>query len=384
MEKEIGVWFSKAATVEDFAVAMCEQFSLARDDVRVWDFHAGTRHKLLDQTNKTLEEAMIIDTNKMLIEEKGEDGKFPDAPSRPTHASTFPSSYSSGWSGYNSSRPPSDPGKIGLGNLGNTCFMNSALQCLSSTAPLTDFFLSGRYLGELNTDNPLGMQGEIAKKYGDLLKQLWGGDTYAAEPREFKWTLQRFAPQFEGYQQHDSQELLAFLLDGLHEDLNRILRKPYVAAVESENRPDAEVAKLSWDGHKSRNDSIIVDLFQGQLKSRVQCPVCPRVSITFDPFMYLSLPLPVKSTRPLVVTLRRQSGEIAPIRYQFNPDKAASVMDLKRQLCSVSGVPHPRNIVLIDLYNRRFYREIKSEEYLDVVNDNGSFPHSRFLLCAAF
>ena len=47
-------------------------------------------------------------------------------------------------------------------------------------------------------------------------------------PRAFKAALARFAPQFAGYQQQDSQELLAFLLDGLHEDLNRVKKKHYI------------------------------------------------------------------------------------------------------------------------------------------------------------
>ena len=50
----------------------------------------------------------------------------------------------------------------------------------------------------------------------------------SVSPKRFKWQLARFAPQFQGYAQQDSQELLAFLLDGLHEDLNRIQNKPYV------------------------------------------------------------------------------------------------------------------------------------------------------------
>lgn len=91
-------------------------------------------------------------------------------------------------------------------------------------------------------------------------------------------TIGRFAPSFIGYQQHDSQELLAFLLDGLHEDLNRIRKKPYVEMPDFDGKPDAEVALASWDYHKARNDSIIVDLFQGQFKSRLVCPDCKKVS----------------------------------------------------------------------------------------------------------
>ena len=50
--------------------------------------------------------------------------------------------------------------------------------------------------------------------------------------------LARFAPQFTGYQQQDSQELLAYMLDGLHEDLNRILKKPYFESGDDSGKSD--------------------------------------------------------------------------------------------------------------------------------------------------
>lgn len=56
-------------------------------------------------------------------------------------------------------------------------------------------------------------------------------------------TISKYAPQFNGFQQHDSQELLAFLLDGLHEDLNRVHDKPYLELKDSECRPDVAVAQ---------------------------------------------------------------------------------------------------------------------------------------------
>jgi len=60
---------------------------------------------------------------------------------------------------------------------------------------------------------------------------------------------------------------------------------------EADGRPDNEVALEAWESHLKRNQSTIVDLFQGQLKSTVKCPDCGKISVTFDPFMYLSLPL---------------------------------------------------------------------------------------------
>ena len=54
----------------------------------------------------------------------------------------------------------------------------------------------------------------------------------------FQSKVGMFAPRFSGFQQHDSQELLSFLLDGLHEDLNRVKKKPYIEVEDSDNRND--------------------------------------------------------------------------------------------------------------------------------------------------
>lgn len=60
-------------------------------------------------------------------------------------------------------------GLVGLQNLGNTCYMNAALQCLSNCQKLTEYFLSKKYLSEINMTNNLGHKGKIAKNYGKLL-----------------------------------------------------------------------------------------------------------------------------------------------------------------------------------------------------------------------
>lgn len=129
------------------------------------------------------------------------------------------------------------------------------------------------------------MQGAIAEAFGAVLKYVWNPRFSVYAPREFKVQLQRFAPQFSGYQQHDSQELVAFLLDGLHEDLNRVLKKPYVEKPDWNGGGDKELvllAKESWEGYKRRNDSVIVDLFQGQYRSTLVCPECNKVRTSSD------------------------------------------------------------------------------------------------------
>ena len=130
------------------------------------------------------------------------------------------------------------------------------------------------------------MKGAIAEVFGSLLDKLWHPVSYAFAPREFKQQLQRFAPQFSGYAQHDTQEFLAFLLDGLHEDLNRVLKKPYIETPDWNGESDQDLVKhavTAWEGYKKRNDSVIVDLFQGQYKSTLVCPECEKVCFQVSP-----------------------------------------------------------------------------------------------------
>ena len=63
----------------------------------------------------------------------------------------------------------------------------------------------------------LSLGGKLALAFGALMGKLWQGGVGSVSPKLFKWQLAKFAPQFSGYAQQDSQELLAFLLDGLHE-----------------------------------------------------------------------------------------------------------------------------------------------------------------------
>lgn len=182
-------------------------------------------------------------------------------------------------------------GVIGLRNLGNTCFLNSSLQCLSATIPLTDYFLGYDYRSEINKNNFLGTGGKLVTAYAELTKHMWLGSKSVVEPADFKKQLQTFAPQFLGYHQHDAQELLAFLLDGIHEDLNRVIERPYVEDRDCDGSNDENDAVENWKNYLRRNKSLIVDMFQGQLRNTCKCLKCGHVNIRFEPFMYLSLPI---------------------------------------------------------------------------------------------
>jgi ubiquitin carboxyl-terminal hydrolase 4/11/15 len=260
---------------------------------------------------------------------------------------------------------PADVGATGLQNLGNTCFMNSILQCLSNTPVLTNYFLDGRYKPDINKLNPLGMKGFLAEAYAELLKTLWSGDYRSIAPTAFKRTIGSFAPRFSGYEQHDSQEFLSFVLDGLHEDLNRVRAKPYTKAVEVNSRPDSEVAEESWKCHLLRNQSVIVDLCQGQLKSTIVCPSCNFVSVTFDPFMYLSVPLPSFTTKKLSVMLFYQQGSTPPTKFCVSVPLGKTLEDVSDELSKMAGIRY-ENIVLSENWKNMVYRVLSNKQSVDV------------------
>ncbi|KAK5864085.1 hypothetical protein PBY51_001056 [Eleginops maclovinus] len=246
--------------------------------------------------------------------------------------------------------------------------MNSALQCLSNTPPLTEYFLQSSYLEELNFTNPLGMKGEIAEAYADVIKQMWSGRHYSVVPRVFKTKVGHFASQFLGYQQHDSQELLSFLLDGLHEDLNRVKNKEYIELRDAEGRPDQEVAEEAWRNHRRRNDSVIVDTFHGLFKSTLVCPECHKVSVTFDPFCYLSVPLPVSKERVMEVFFVSLDPYAKPAQHRVVVPKTGKVSDLCTALSEMTNVP-PTQMVVADVFNHRFYKIYNTDESLSCILD---------------
>ncbi|CAN1160618.1 Ubiquitin carboxyl-terminal hydrolase 5 [Linum perenne] len=393
---------SKKETIGELHRRACEIFDLNTEQVCIWDYYGQRKHALMNDMDKTLDDANIQMDQDILVEvvsnvngttlsgymcsvlnngfvkkeatsvllepsksrlsiaggfsaskgaSKSCSSEFSQAQNMTLTGRELDNTY--GVSGV--STRGSCGGLTGLQNLGNTCFMNSAIQCLVHTPEFAKYFRED-YRQEINWQNPFGMVGELALAFGDLLRKLWAPGRTPVAPRPFKAKLARFAPQFSGYNQHDSQELLAFLLDGLHEDLNRVKQKPYIKSRDADGRPDEEVADEYWANHIARNDSIIVDVCQGQYKSTLVCPACNKISVTFDPFMYLSLPLQSATTRSMTLTIFSCDGNSMPSLCTVSVPKHGWCRDLINAISIACSLKSHEEIKLTEVRNHQFQR----------------------------
>ena len=201
-----------------------------------------------------------------------------------------------------------DPGTCGLKNIGNTCYMNTAIQCLSATVKFRQFFLSGKYKQYINAKNRLGTKGKLANAFADMLACMWKGADQVHTPNNFKKHLGCVNEQFSGYGQEDCHELISVLLDNLHEDLNYVTEKRYVELKDPPRATDETLSAMWWNHHITQNMGVVVSLFHGQIKSVVTCAKCSHVSKAFDPFMYLSVPVPASGKPNLAQCLSGYLG----------------------------------------------------------------------------
>ena len=178
-------------------------------------------------------------------------------------------------------------GLTGLVNLGNTCYMNSIIQCLSNTLELTHYFLGKQFQKDLSSDNYKNIEFQLVIQYIHLLSVMWEKNGLVS-PKTFKKALGAFVKKFLGGRQHDSHECLTFILDTMHSALSKKLDIKNIA----EPKRLEHKAIDSWISQFKDSYSFMERLFYGQLYTEIICPVCENTSDVFDSYNCLTISVP--------------------------------------------------------------------------------------------
>jgi len=187
-------------------------------------------------------------------------------------------------------------GSCGLINLGNTCYINSTMQCLSAIPEFRRIFLNPDLKKYINFESRFGTKGKLALAVGELLHEMWGDEFTAVAPIKFRETIVTKYKMFGGTEHQDSHEFLTTLIDNLHEDLNCAKHSKYRLRGSSFDHLNAhERSVRTLAEYKLSNRSPLMDVFLGQIRSTVTCRICSHSNPSFDTFWQISLPLPPPS-----------------------------------------------------------------------------------------
>jgi ubiquitin C-terminal hydrolase len=227
----------------------------------------------------------------------------------------------------------------GFRNLGNTCYMNSALQCV--------LFGSGGFVRALRTTPILHNMGSVtpprlrssATSSGgspmSLTQALLGlaeGAGSSSALLNVKSGVSRMNSEFLGARQNDSHEFIRELLHGVHKEINRVEGKPkYVEMKDLPGEQDVDAARRWIAYSKTHDNSLVYDHFGGFLRSVTKCSACQNRSFVFDPFLDLSLP-----TAPTLM------------QALFNLNATESVQILKCDACKKKNVDGLRQTVVVE------------------------------------
>ncbi|XP_076865380.1 ubiquitin carboxyl-terminal hydrolase 31 isoform X2 [Brachyhypopomus gauderio] len=287
------------------------------------------------------------------------------------------------------------PGVSGLKNHGNTCFMNAILQCLSNTELFAEYLALEQFRGDApeeekpKTNGVLlqrrGAQekGEVTEQLAGLVRSLWTFEYTPQHSRDFKNAVSKRAMQYRGNAQHDAQEFLLWLLDRVHEDLNNMGHsRPSIKScpayvsflLSSAPQPPLEDDDGGLEGPSLplSAGSFVQELFQAQYRSSLTCPHCQKQSNTFDPFLCISLPIPLPHTRPLYVTVVYQGKYSHCMRIGVAVPLNSTVSKLREAVSRETKIP-PDQFVLTEMYYDGFHRSFcDDDDDLDIIQESDS------------
>ncbi|XP_060595230.1 ubiquitin carboxyl-terminal hydrolase 31-like isoform X2 [Ruditapes philippinarum] len=268
------------------------------------------------------------------------------------------------------------PGILGIQNHGNTCFMNTILQCLSSTDLFSEYFIQKKYKELFNgkgfTKRLVGASKcEVCEEVGRLLETLWSGSYTPEISSHFKNVVSKFNVQYKGSSQHDAQEFLLWLLDRLNDELHHSSKKKAKETLSKTKKEKNEVTVLTSPEVvlNACSGFDIYNKFQALYQSSLTCLDCKKQSNTYESYLCLSLPVPQKSTRPVYITVVYLDDSPKQLRIALEMNIMDSIRELRDKLAHELYVT-PKRLVLCQLNEKGFGNTFGDDQPLSDIHES--------------
>ena len=258
-----------------------------------------------------------------------------------------------------------DTGKIGMQNLGNTCYINAVIQCLLNIPQLSEFLQSNF---RQNSDV---RESIIVREFVKINNSYWNvhantpndrSHKPVMSPEKFVLSIFNATEQFKFGEQHDASEFLVFLLEGIHKFTCINVKFNIHQSNKSSILDRLRLASYrAWKRYFNKEYSIISDLFYGQYKNTITCMNCTRETHAFEPFCVIDLPIVSKMN----ITLKECFANYMKSEVLDSPRKCTKCRKLTQSRKNIIIWRYPR-ILIISL--KRFNKCFKK------INDFVSYP----------
>lgn len=181
---------------------------------------------------------------------------------------------------------------VGLANIGNTCYLNSAIQALRHSKHFADYFCSSAWLPHRHPERKgYALAGETAALLS-AMKEPTGPVIPSKFVREFITFAHTFNEDIVYGAQADAAEAVQILLDGLHTQQSREVAMTIRGAPKTPEAAEYTRSLESWATFFRKEYSPLVESFYGQTQTRVICGDCGETSTRYEPWSVLKLPIP--------------------------------------------------------------------------------------------